>query len=189
MGFAMSACLKFMALFLLLGKLLLQVGAMDFVLGLSRALFGSGRTGPPLMAVMSSTLIGTVSGSAKWNVYDWGNMTILLMRRVGIPRELAEAIETAGIERWPDHAAGDGFRGVPGAVWHSKPDVTEFSAKACVVAGGIPLPVPPPDGTSVLANGTALCMIGVSLLLPRMLRQGRVQNRKSGSNRWPQAMP
>ncbi len=95
MGFAKSACLKFMALFLLLGKLLLQVGAMDFVLGLSRALFGSGRTGPPLMAVMSSTLIGTVSGSAKGNVYDWGNMTILLMRRVGIPRELAEAIETA----------------------------------------------------------------------------------------------
>ena len=95
MGFAMSACLKYMALFLLLGKLLQQVGAMDFVMGLSRALFGSGRTGPPLMAVMSSALVGTVSGSTMGNVYISGNMTIPLMRRVGIRRELAAAIEAA----------------------------------------------------------------------------------------------
>ena len=95
MGFAMSACLKYMALFLLLGKLLQQVGAMDFVMGLSRALFGRGRTGPPLMAVMSSALVGTVSGSTMGNVYISGNMTIPLMRRVGVRRELAAAIEAA----------------------------------------------------------------------------------------------
>ena len=95
MGFAMSACLKYMALFLILGKVLQQVGAMDFVMGLSRALFGTGRTGPPLMAVMSSALVGTVSGSTMGNVYISGNMTIPLMRRVGIRRELAAAIEAA----------------------------------------------------------------------------------------------
>lgn len=95
MGFAMSACLKYMALFLLLGKVLQQVGAMDFVMGLSRALFGNGRTGPPLMAIMSSALVGTVSGSTMGNVYISGNMTIPLMRRVGIRKELAAAIEAA----------------------------------------------------------------------------------------------
>ncbi|MXW85651.1 MAG: TRAP transporter fused permease subunit [Boseongicola sp. SB0667_bin_21] len=95
MGFAMSACLKYMALFLILGKVLQQVGAMDFVMGLSRSLFGTGRTGPPLMAVMSSALVGTVSGSTMGNVYISGNMTIPLMRRVGIRRELAAAIEAA----------------------------------------------------------------------------------------------
>ncbi|MYH56888.1 MAG: TRAP transporter fused permease subunit [Boseongicola sp. SB0675_bin_26] len=95
MGFAMSACLKYMALFLILGKVLQQVGAMDFVMGLSRAFFGTGRTGPPLMAVMSSALVGTVSGSTMGNVYISGNMTIPLMRRVGIRRELAAAIEAA----------------------------------------------------------------------------------------------
>ena len=95
MGFALSACLKYMALFLILGKILQQVGAMDFVIGLSRALFGSGRTGPPLMAVLSSALVGTVSGSTMGNVYISGNMTIPLMKRTGIRRELAAAIEAA----------------------------------------------------------------------------------------------
>ena len=95
MGFALGACLKYMALFLILGKVLQQVGAMDFVVGLSRALFGMGRTGPPLMAVMSSALVGTVSGSTMGNVYLSGNMTIPLMKRVGIRRELAAAIEAA----------------------------------------------------------------------------------------------
>ncbi len=95
MGFAISACLKYMALFLILGKVLQQVGAMDFVIGLSRALFGGGRTGPPLMAVMSSALVGTVSGSTMGNVYISGSMTIPLMKRVGIRGELAAAIEAA----------------------------------------------------------------------------------------------
>ena len=95
MGFALSACLKYMALFLILGKVLQQVGAMDFVMGLARALFGTGRTGPPLMAVMSSALVGTVSGSTMGNVYISGSMTIPMMKRVGIRRELAAAIEAA----------------------------------------------------------------------------------------------
>ena len=95
MGFALGACLKYMALFLILGKVLQQVGAMDFVMGLSRALFGLGRTGPPLMAVMSSALVGTVSGSTMGNVYISGSMTIPLMKRVGIRGELAAAIEAA----------------------------------------------------------------------------------------------
>ena len=95
MGFAVSACLKYMALFLILGKVLQQVGAMDFIVGLSRALFGAGRTGPPLMAVMSSALVGTVSGSTMGNVYMSGSMTIPLMKRVGIRGELAAAIEAA----------------------------------------------------------------------------------------------
>ena len=95
MGFAVSACLKYMALFLILGKVLQQVGAMDFVMGLSRALFGTGRTGPPLMAVLSSALVGTVSGSTMGNVYVSGSMTIPLMKRIGIRRELAAAIEAA----------------------------------------------------------------------------------------------
>ena len=95
MGFALSACLKYMALFLILGKVLQQVGAMDFVMGLARSLFGSGRTGPPLMAVMSSAMVGTVSGSTMGNVYISGNMTIPMMKRVGIRGELAAAIEAA----------------------------------------------------------------------------------------------
>ena len=95
LGFAMDACLKYMALFLLLGKVLQYTGALSFIMDFSRALFGSGRTGPPLMAVVASTLVGTVSGSSMGNVYVSGNVTIPLMKRVGISPELAGAIEAA----------------------------------------------------------------------------------------------
>ena len=95
MGFAMDACLKYMALFLILGKVLQYTGALDFILEFARALFGSGRTGPPLMAVVSSAMVGTVSGSSMGNVYVSGNMTIPLMKRVGLKPELAAAVEAA----------------------------------------------------------------------------------------------
>lgn len=95
MGFAMDACLKYMALFLILGKVLQYTGALDFIMDFARALFGSGRTGPPLMAVVSSAMVGTVSGSSMGNVYVSGNMTIPLMKRVGLKPELAAAVEAA----------------------------------------------------------------------------------------------
>ena len=95
MGFAMDACLKYMALFLILGKVLQYTGALDFIMEFARALFGSGRTGPPLMAVVSSAMVGTVSGSSMGNVYVSGNMTIPLMKRVGLKPELAAAVEAA----------------------------------------------------------------------------------------------
>ena len=95
MGFAMDACLKYMALFLILGKVLQYTGALNFIMEFARALFGSGRTGPPLMAVVSSAMVGTVSGSSMGNVYVSGNMTIPLMKRVGLKPELAAAVEAA----------------------------------------------------------------------------------------------
>ena len=93
LGFAMDAALKYMALFLILGKVLEHSGALAFIMNFSRSLLGRGTSGPPLMAVLSSAMVGTVTGSSMANVYVSGNVTIPLMKRAGIRRELAAAIE------------------------------------------------------------------------------------------------
>jgi TRAP transporter 4TM/12TM fusion protein len=93
LGFAIDASLKFMALFVVMGKVLEYTGTLQFVTGLAGALFGRGTTGPPLVCVMSSALIGTVGGSAMGSVYITGQMTIPMMKRVGLSPALAAAIE------------------------------------------------------------------------------------------------
>lgn len=95
LGFAIDTALKYLFLFLLLGKVLEQVGALGFIMDLSRALFGKGASGPPLMAVGSSCLMGTMTGSSMSNVYISGTVTIPLMKRVGLKPEVAAAIEAA----------------------------------------------------------------------------------------------
>lgn len=95
LGFAIDTALKFMFLFLLLGKVLERVGALGFIMDISRSIFGKGTSGPPLMAVGSSALMGTMTGSSMSNVYISGSITIPLMKRVGVKPELAAAIEAA----------------------------------------------------------------------------------------------
>lgn len=93
LGFAIDAALKYMALFLVLGKVLEHSGALTFIMNFSRAVLGRGTSGPPLMSVLSSGMVGTVTGSSMANVYITGNVTIPLMKRSGIRPELAAAIE------------------------------------------------------------------------------------------------
>lgn len=93
LGFAIDASLKYMALFIVLGKVLEYSGTLSFVTNFARALFGSGTTGPPLVCVMSSAMIGTVSGSSMGSVYITGQVTIPMMKQVGLKPSLAAAIE------------------------------------------------------------------------------------------------
>lgn len=95
LGFAIDTALKFMFVFLLLGKVLEHVGALGFIMEISRSVFGKGASGPPLMAVGSSALLGTMTGSSMSNVYISGSVTIPIMKRVGIRPEVAAAIEAA----------------------------------------------------------------------------------------------
>jgi TRAP transporter 4TM/12TM fusion protein len=95
LGFIIDTCLKYMFLFLLLGKILERAGALRFIMEFGAALFPRGASGPPLMAVATSALVGTMTGSSMTNVYVAGTVTIPLMRRAGVSPELAAAIETA----------------------------------------------------------------------------------------------
>lgn len=93
LGFAIDTCLKYMFLFLLLGKVLEHVGALTFIMEFGKSLFRRNLAGAPLMAVVSSGLLGTVTGSSVSNVLISGTVTIPMMKRVGVSPELAGAIE------------------------------------------------------------------------------------------------
>jgi len=57
------------------------------------AIAGDKTGGPAKVAVVSSGLMGSVSGSAVGNVVTTGSITIPLMKRMGYPAVLAAGIE------------------------------------------------------------------------------------------------
>ena len=79
--------------FVLFGQLLFLVGGGEAISNLSFSLMGNRRGGPAKVAVFSSALFGSLSGSASANVATTGMITIPMMKRVGYSSEKAGAIE------------------------------------------------------------------------------------------------
>lgn len=79
--------------FIFLGQLLISSGGSTFFNDLALALVGRTRGGAAKIAVISSFLFGSVSGSAVANVAASGGVTLPLMKRAGYPPHLAAAIE------------------------------------------------------------------------------------------------
>lgn len=79
--------------FILFGQVLYAVGGDRFLTDLALIATGRYRGGPAKVSVVSSSLFGTVSGSAVANVVVDGAITIPLMKRTGFPPHLAAAIE------------------------------------------------------------------------------------------------
>lgn len=80
--------------FILFGAALQQTGAGSFFMNLSFALLGKVRGGPAKVAIFSSGLMGSMSGSVITNVLTTGVMTIPAMRRTGIRPTFAAGVET-----------------------------------------------------------------------------------------------
>ena len=85
----------FVFMFILFGAFLLRSGAGDFVIDLARAVAGKTVGGPGLVAVFSSGLTGTISGSAVANTASTGVITIPLMKKAGFPAKFAAGVEAA----------------------------------------------------------------------------------------------
>lgn len=79
--------------FILMGQMLSRCGGGDFFNDLSLALVGRRRGGAAKIAVISSFLFGSVSGSAVANVASSGVVTIPMMKRAGYPPHQAGAVE------------------------------------------------------------------------------------------------
>jgi TRAP transporter 4TM/12TM fusion protein len=79
--------------FLLFGIALQHTGGGAFFLDLAFALLGHVRGGPAKVAILSSGLMGSMSGSVVTNVLTTGQMTIPAMKRVGMPAEIAGGVE------------------------------------------------------------------------------------------------
>jgi len=79
--------------FMIFGAFLEKSGAGTFFMDLGTALAGRWRGGPAKIAVMTSALFGSISGSSVANVVTTGAFTIPLMKRTGFKPHNAGAIE------------------------------------------------------------------------------------------------
>ena len=94
-GLPMGVAVQYIFLFALLGGLLMKIGTGEVFVDIARGLTGRMRGGPGLTAALSSTMLGTINGSAVANVVTTGTFTIPLMKRAGYSATLAGAIEAA----------------------------------------------------------------------------------------------
>ena len=92
-GIPLGAAATYVFVFVVLGAVMERTGIASYFIDLASYLTGSARGGPAKMAVVSSALFGTVSGSAVANVMVDGPITIPLMKRVGYSPEFAGAVE------------------------------------------------------------------------------------------------
>ena len=79
--------------FLILGAALQYTGGGKFFINLSLAMMGRYRGGPGKVAVVSSGLMGSLSGTVVSNVLTTGPMTIPAMQKVGFSRSVSGAVE------------------------------------------------------------------------------------------------
>jgi len=79
--------------FMIFGVAMVATGGGKFFLDFAFALLGTRRGGPAKVAIFSSGLFGSLSGSVISNVITTGSMTIPAMRKAGYPNHYAGAIE------------------------------------------------------------------------------------------------
>jgi TRAP transporter 4TM/12TM fusion protein len=94
-GVLADAIATYVLVFVFFGAFMRRSGAGQFFIDLPMALMGSTAGGPAKVAVVSSAIFGTVSGSAVANVVGTGTFTIPLMKRTGYRPHVAGAVETA----------------------------------------------------------------------------------------------
>lgn len=94
-GVPMGVSSTFIYLFILFGSYLEATGLGKFFIDLANALAGWAIGGPAKVAVLSSGLMGTVSGSSVANVAGTGSFTIPMMKKLGYRPSFAGAVEAA----------------------------------------------------------------------------------------------
>jgi TRAP transporter 4TM/12TM fusion protein len=90
---AVAAFLVFV--FVLFGAVLDRLGGGDFFHDLAGALVGRQAGGPAKVAVVSSAMYGTISGSPTADVVTTGSLTIPMMKRLGYSPAYAGGVEAA----------------------------------------------------------------------------------------------
>ncbi|MFA7672087.1 MAG: TRAP transporter permease [Sphaerochaetaceae bacterium] len=92
-GNALSISATFVVLFVLFGAFLNSSNGGKLFIDIAYSLTGSSRGGPAKTAILSSLMLGTISGSPVANVVTTGTFTIPLMKTAGYASEEACAIE------------------------------------------------------------------------------------------------
>ena len=92
-GITTSVSATFIIMFVTFAAFLQTSKAGDYFNDLAMSLVGWARGGPAKVAVISSFLFGTVSGSSVANVVASGTFTIPMMKRAGYDADTAAAVE------------------------------------------------------------------------------------------------
>nr|WP_263328562.1 TRAP transporter permease [Neobacillus sp. Marseille-Q6967] len=95
LGTPLGVSSTFIFLFLLFGSFLIKTGVGEYFNDLSIAIAGRSVGGPAKVAVFSSALQGTISGSSVANVVTSGAFTIPMMKKLGYKKEFAGAVEAS----------------------------------------------------------------------------------------------
>lgn len=95
LGIPLGVSSTFIFLFMLFGAFLERTGIGEFFIELANAIAGKQPGGPAKVAIITSALEGTVSGSSVANTVGSGSFTIPMMKRLGYKPEFAAAVEAA----------------------------------------------------------------------------------------------
>ena len=94
-GFIGRISATVVAMFLIFSAFLVKSGASQFIIDIGRIIAGKFIGGPGFVAVFSSGLTGTISGSALANTVSTGVITIPFMKKSGFPARFAAGVEAA----------------------------------------------------------------------------------------------
>ena len=94
-GTALYVMFTYVFMFVLFGALLKQTGATQYIIDFAQRIFAGSPGAPAKVSVLSSGLMGSLSGSAVANTATTGTFTIPMMRSSGFRAEVAAGIEAA----------------------------------------------------------------------------------------------
>ncbi|RPJ40410.1 MAG: TRAP transporter large permease subunit, partial [Deltaproteobacteria bacterium] len=92
-GIPLGVSATYVILFIIFGTFLEKSGTGQLFMEIAAATTGKSKGGPGKIAVVSSGLFGTISGSAVANVMVTGQFTIPMMKRTGFAPHFAGAVE------------------------------------------------------------------------------------------------
>ncbi|WP_071026910.1 TRAP transporter permease [Peptoniphilus raoultii] len=132
MGTPLGVSSTFVFMFILFGSFLDKTGVGQFFIDFAYALTGHTRSGPAMTSVLSSGLMGSISGSSVANTVTTGAFTIPLMKKVGYAPYYAGAVEATS------STGGQIMPPVMGAAAFIMADFTGFKYIEIVRAAVIP---------------------------------------------------
>lgn len=94
LGIAIGVSATYMVLFIIFGSFVERMGTGKLFMDSAVSIAGSASGGPAKVAVITSALFGTISGSPTANVMTTGTFTIPMMIKLGYRRAFAGAVES-----------------------------------------------------------------------------------------------
>ena len=131
-GIPVKVVATFVFHFVLFGVLATRMGLGQFFIDLASILAGRYAGGPAKVAVVSSAMFGTISGSSIANTVTTGSLTIPAMKRIGYKPHFAGAVEAAA------SAGGQITPPIMGAAAFVMIEFLEISLTTLLIAAAIP---------------------------------------------------